>query len=692
MKICGGVLGLAVSGCDALGESGQRPAQNPLPASTVPTGLPEVDSGGSPGVGSGGSGGTPGTVVVPAGLPQAIPFDSRALVKAPRKLPPISGGTLLAASAGDLAVAADPDRDRISIANLQSMALEGAIELEQGAQPGRLIEDGRRHVHVILRGTGEVASIDLATRKLVERRPVCATPRGIAFDPKTDGLLVACAEGKLVELPASSRGVTRTTAIDIDARDVVLTGNRLRVTRFRSAELLELNAQRATTERRTLPSATEILRRELTSSAFVPNVAWRAVPGPSGSTVVVHQRALADEIDLPLLEALSGSTTHGSLPLKKGDSERVGSAQSAIVIPNSGGRGAYGGGGDGCGGIVHSAISVIDADGATITSAQLAGIVLPVDVAVSPLGTVFVAAAGVIDPELSNGAPAFAFGAYTLDDFRRATVAADGGSIEPCIQPTRGEFGAAAIAVAYESVRGAFLVQTREPAEILVIDPFSTSVSRRVSLGGESVSDTGHDLFHRDAGAGVACASCHPEGTEDGHTWRFSDSGPRRTQPLDVGLTGTAPFHWDGTLPNIGALMDEVFTRRMGGLREAPERARALEEFIGTFEPRAPIRAGTDDAALRGKALFESALVGCGTCHSGRQFSNNETVGIGKGALRTQVPSLLGVAYRAPFMHDGCAATLRGRFEPDCGGQEHGNVADLDDAALDDLIAYLEAL
>jgi hypothetical protein len=419
---------------------------------------------------------------------------------------------------------------------------------------------------------------------------VCAAPRGIAFDPKTDGLLVVCAEGKLVELPASSRGTTRTTAIDIDGRDVVLAGNRWRVTRFRSAELLELDAERATTERRTLPSAAEILRRELTSRAFVPNIAWRAVPGPSGSMVVVHQRALSDEIDLPLLEALSVSATQGGLPLKKGDSENVGSAQSAIVIPNSGGRGAYGGGGDGCGGIVHSAVSVVDAGGAIITSAQLAGMVLPVDVAVSPMGTVFVASAGVIDPELSNGAPAFAFGAYSLDELRRETPAANGDSIDPCIQPTRGEFGAAAVAVAYESVRGAFLVQTREPAEILVVDPFSTLVSRRVSLGGDSVADTGHDLFHRDAGAGVACASCHPEGTEDGHTWQFSDSGPRRTQPLDVGLTGTAPFHWDGTLSNIAALMDEVFTRRMGGLREPPERARARGIHRNLHSPRADSR------------------------------------------------------------------------------------------------------
>ena len=37
-----------------------------------------------------------------------------------------------------------------------------------------------------------------------------------------------------------------------------------------------------------------------------------------------------------------------------------------------------------------------------------------------------------------------------------------------------------------------------------------------------------------------------------------------------------------------------------------------------------------------------------------------------------QVPSLVGIGTRGPFMHDGCAATLRDRFNPACGGAQHG--------------------
>jgi len=56
------------------------------------------------------------------------------------------------------------------------------------------------------------------------------------------------------------------------------------------------------------------------------------------------------------------------------------------------------------------------------------------------------------------------------------------------------------------------------------------------------------------------------------------------------------------------------------------------------------------------------------------------------------VPSLIAVGYRAPFMHNGCAATLAARFDPKCGGNNHGNTASLSDAQRGDLVAYLESL
>jgi hypothetical protein len=57
------------------------------------------------------------------------------------------------------------------------------------------------------------------------------------------------------------------------------------------------------------------------------------------------------------------------------------------------------------------------------------------------------------------------------------------------------------------------------------------------------------------------------------------------------------------------------------------------------------------------------------------------------------VPSLVGIGYRAPFMHTGCAKTLAERFDPACGGGEsHGRVRSLVGEDLTDMVAYLESL
>jgi hypothetical protein len=57
-----------------------------------------------------------------------------------------------------------------------------------------------------------------------------------------------------------------------------------------------------------------------------------------------------------------------------------------------------------------------------------------------------------------------------------------------------------------------------------------------------------------------------------------------------------------------------------------------------------------------------------------------------------QVPSLIGVAARAPYLHDGCAPTLLDRFGPCGGGDRHGFTSNLSQGDLGDLVAYLESL
>jgi cytochrome c len=240
---------------------------------------------------------------------------------------------------------------------------------------------------------------------------------------------------------------------------------------------------------------------------------------------------------------------------------------------------------------------------------------------------------------------------------------------------------------------GRLVVQSREPAALFVASSTRTddgsTPTTQIGLAGVSVFDTGHEIFHRDAGAGVACASCHFEGGDDGHVWRFADQGPRRTQSIDVGLEGTAPFHWVGDMKDIGTLMEQVFVGRMGGVHQSDARRLALEQWMYSIKAPTPLRVA-DEVSARGKVLFEGQAK-CAACHVGSKLTNNETVDVGKGLL-LQVPSLIGIGHRAPFMHDGCAATLYDRFNPACGGSAHGNTASLSRPQIDDLVAYLQTL
>ena len=142
-------------------------------------------------------------------------------------------------------------------------------------------------------------------------------------------------------------------------------------------------------------------------------------------------------------------------------------------------------------------------------------------------------------------------------------------------------------------------------------------------------------------------------------------------------------------------LVDEVMVKRMGGVPQSVDAKAALQHWLFQLRPPAAIVDASDPHAVSGRALFESASVGCSGCHSGSKLTSNQNVYVGttvKG-VTLQVPSLHGVGYRAPFIHDGCAATLHDRFDPACGGGDlHGNTSQLNGAQVGDLIAYLNSL
>jgi cytochrome c553 len=234
-------------------------------------------------------------------------------------------------------------------------------------------------------------------------------------------------------------------------------------------------------------------------------------------------------------------------------------------------------------------------------------------------------------------------------------------------------------------------VQTREPATLWGFPQGgdASAAPWSIPLSTTSRCDTGHDIFHTHAGVAIACASCHPEGGDDGHEWILNGE-QRRTPSLRGTIAGTAPYHWPGDEADLPVLVNDVYTVRMAGQTLPADQMGALTSWVQAIPPPPAPSWVSASAASAGEALFNSAAVGCATCHSGAKFTNNQTLDVGTGGA-FQVPPLVGVGWRAPLLHNGCAATIADRFGM-CSTPQHGTLTNLSAADLQNLEAFLDTL
>ncbi|MGE0550822.1 MAG: cytochrome-c peroxidase [Kofleriaceae bacterium] len=551
---------------------------------------------------------------------------------------PISGGTLLVTRDGGHAVIADSDRDRILSVDLATEQVVAEIPLLAGDEPGRVIEDGAGRIHVVLRRSGALMTLaDARTALFVSRRVVCAEPRGLAWDSATDLIHIACASGELASIPAAGGEVSRRVMLGRDLRDVIVQGDHLVVSRFRTAELLTVDAAG------TVMSAVRppVVNRadfsfdtpELKTTAE-PAVAWRTIALPDGSVVMSHQRQM-----------------------------------KRPIRPTPGGYGSP----ESCNrGVVQTAMTLVAPGQAPIALAPFAQGALPVDIAFDPAHQrLAIAVAGAQTVTLVDNTALQS----RDDDHCGDQVAARMSWASDLGQPTAVAFTPAGQLLAFYPDRPALAV-------------LAESGSRAIKLSGDSNQDEGRALFHEQTGSGLACASCHPEAGDDGLVWDFGDF-VRRTQNVSGGILSRGPYHWQGDMTDLDVLLDDVFANRMSGTVPTSDQKEALGAWLDRIPAPAPPPV-TDVAAVdRGRAVFQ--LAGCTECHSGAMFTNNTRVDVHTGGV-FKVPSLLGVGARAPFLHDGCAPTLRDRFGACGGGDYHGRTSELDDTQLDDLLVFLESL
>jgi hypothetical protein len=558
----------------------------------------------------------------PFGFPSGPPPQFGQTVTQVNPPPPISGGTLAALSDGTTAVASDPDRDQIYVVDLGKPQVVTTFTLNGGDEPGRVIEDAAGRAHVVLRGGGALVTLTKGTTGwTIARRAVCAAPRGVAYQATGDLVHVACAGGELVSLPAAGGAATRTLVLEPDLRDVIVDGAILRISKFRNAELLSVDATGQITS-----------RSRADGGDHSPSIAWRTIAKPGGGAIMIHQLAF-----------------------------------DGTVIPQPGGYG----GPNPCEGVVTPAVTIFQ-DGVTPLASMMPGPVLAVDAALTADGSKLY----IVSPGNAHtpGLPTVVT-LYLSDVI--GTCGASGGEVVADGEPT-------AVATLKN---GGFLVQSREPA---LLEVFATDGSGFVSIALSSVprNDTGHAIFHANAGSSIACASCHAEGGEDGRIWNFAGEGARRTQSLRGGLSGTEPFHWNGDMPNLSTLMTNVFTGRMSGPVLASDQVQALGHFLDGI-PAISASPGDAAAIARGQTLFFNDG-GCSGCHNGAHYTNNDSVDVGTDGT-FQVPRLTNLWAHPPYLHDGRAATLADRFGPN-GGANHGNTRSLTPSQISDLVSFLGSL
>jgi hypothetical protein len=563
---------------------------------------------------------------------------------------PVWGGTLETAHAIDGYVAADPEGNRLFVG--AGVELH-TVDLGTNARPFRvLVEEDL--AWVTLRGSGELAQVDLNDRAVDWRARVCDEPRGVAHPWATEPLYVACAGGEIVEVSLDG-DVLRSVFVEPDLRDLVpVAGRRLYVSRFASAEVLSID------------------QRSLTVGGRVHlhergHVAWRMRPDPVGGVVVAHQVVTPVPVMLPPEDAIPED-----VPPAYGTSlgNVCGSPTRAVltrVPPQTFGEPGY-------------AYGIPE----MITSSGLGNLVVVPDFAIAPDGV----DATLVAAGASSGGVAVSW-FYSFEDMFKYGEGSclPGGQVHVHL-PGR------ASAVGYDA-DGTRMVQSAGPFG-LAMAPITGGFA---FVDEEPTSTTeGHTLFHQDPGSGIACASCHPEGTDDGNVWSFvSEADPdtvmlRRTMSLAGGLLSRAPYHWDGADPDAHALMQDVFVTRMGGSLVDSEMVEDLFAWLDGLRPVHVTAHASPEVVESGRAVFETS--GRPECHAGPEYTTNTLEQVRANVPAVKTPSLLGVGVRESLFHDGCASTLEDRFGPSCDApiDPHGDFSGLSSTDFDALLAFVRSL
>lgn len=211
-----------------------------------------------------------------------------------------------------------------------------------------------------------------------------------------------------------------------------------------------------------------------------------------------------------------------------------------------------------------------------------------------------------------------------------------------------------------------------------------------------SLIEQGEILFH-DATLSLdgwySCHSCHTSGHTVGllnDNLGDGNYGAAKRIPSLLGVDDTAPFLWSGRRNDLTEQTRKSITTTMHGGDPTDDQLKSLVAYMKSLAPPPRIAPADQAQVARGATLFESH--GCSACHTAPTYTSADVYDVGiedqQGRKKFNPPSLRGVRYRGPFLHDLRAATLKDVIVT----HKHPEPAEWSPEALADLIAFLESL
>jgi DNA-binding beta-propeller fold protein YncE len=244
--------------------------------------------------------------------------------------------------------------------------------------------------------------------------------------------------------------------------------------------------------------------------------------------------------------------------------------------------------------------------------------------------------------------------------------------------------------------------------QIVLTDALDASAARVVSLGDQPpLSDArrGEMIFHDGTYSfqkWLSCATCHPGGRADGLNWDLLNDGignPKNTKSL-VWSDRTPPVMAMGVRASADIATEKGF-QFIQFVKLPQADMDAVKAHLKSMEPEPSpflVEGKLSPGAVKGKALFEDATVGCARCHPAPLYTDLKTHDVGTahaqdgGVKGFDNPTLIELWRTAPYLHDGSARTLRDVITEHNKGDKHGKTSHLSAEQIDALVEYMLSL